>query len=150
MLQVQLKVLNPEISVPDYATILSAGVDLQASIDEAIVINPGEKSVLIPTGIAINIRDSHFGAFIFARSGLGHKNGLVLGNGTGVIDADYQGQIYMSACVRPGHDPIVIEPLARVAQLVFMPVERVAFEVVNEFSSITERGEGGFGHTGTK
>jgi dUTP pyrophosphatase len=145
---VQLKQLHPSAVIPTYATSLSAGMDLAACISEPITLEPGGKSVLIPTGIAAYVGSPGFVSFILPRSGMGHKKGLVLGNGTGVIDADYQGELLISACVRPGHDPVTIMPGDRIAQLVFLPIATVEWEHVWDFHEVTERGAGGFGSTG--
>ena len=134
---------------PQYATPGSAGVDLIACVDEPIMLERGGASVLIPTGIAIHIKDPNYFAEILPRSGLGHKEGLVLGNGTGVIDSDYQGELFVSAWARPhGDKPApIIKPGDRIAQLVFQPVVRAEFVWAFEFAK-SERGEGGFGSTG--
>lgn len=149
-LQVQLKQIHPLAVLPTYKTPLAAGLDLGAAIDEPITLKAGEKSVLIKTGIAAYIGDANYVYYIFPRSGMGHKKGLVLGNGTGVIDADYQGEIMISACVRPGHDDVTISPGELIAQIVFMPIERVQFDIVSEFHEVSERGDGGFGSTTQK
>ena len=146
-LAVQLKQLSPLAVLPQYKTPLAAGLDLAAAIPEAITLKAGEKSVLIPTGIAAYIGDAGYVYYIFPRSGMGHKKGLVLGNGTGVIDADYQGEIFVSACVRPGHDDLVINPGDAIAQIVFMPIERVKWDIVSDFHEVSNRGAGGFGST---
>lgn len=134
----------------DYATPGAAGLDLRACIDSPICLLRGSVSILIPTGIAINIKDPNYAAYILPRSGLGHKEGLVLGNGTGLIDSDYQGELFISAWARPhGNKPApIIKPGDRLAQLVFAPVVRALFHWVNSFDSASERGEGGFGSTG--
>lgn len=149
-LQVQLKQLHPNAVFPRYKTALAAGLDLGAAIDEPITLKAGEKSVLIPTGIAAYIGDANYVYYIFPRSGMGHKKGLVLGNGTGVIDADYQGEIMISACIRPGHDDLTINPGELIAQIVFMPIERVEWYAVSEFTEVSDRGAGGFGSTTNK
>lgn len=133
-----------------YATDGSAGLDLRAMIDAPICLLRGSESVLIPTGIAINIKDPNYAAYILPRSGLGHKEGLVLGNGTGLIDSDYQGELFISAWARPhGSKPApIIKPGDRLAQLVFTPIVRAIPQWVTEFSNATERGMGGFGSTG--
>ena len=128
----------------------AAGYDLPANINEAVFITPGTKSVLIPTGIKIHIDNVNVAAFIYPRSGKGHKDGLVLGNGTGVIDSDYMGELMVSVCVRLGHEPVTILPGDKIAQLVFMPVIHPDFVPVNEFTNTSERGEGGFGSTDNK
>ena len=133
-----------------YGTPGSAGVDLIACIDAPIMLERGGKSVLIPTGIAIHIKDPNYCAEILPRSGMGHKEGLVLGNGTGLIDSDYQGELFISAWARPhGSKPApIIKPGDRLAQLVFAPIVRAIPQWVTEFSNATERGTGGFGSTG--
>ena len=149
MQKVQVKILDERIGsefpLPEYATNGSAGLDLRACIDEHLRIEPGETH-LIPTGMAIYIADPDLAAVILPRSGLGHGKGLVLGNLVGLIDSDYQGQLLVSAWNRGLHN-VLIEPGDRIAQMVFVPVRRVQFELVREFS-ISERAEGGFGHTG--
>ncbi len=149
MKKIQLKILDSRlgqyIPLPEYATDGSAGLDLRACLDEDLILNPGETE-LIPTGIAIHIADNHTAAVILPRSGLGHKHGIVLGNLVGLIDSDYQGQIFVS-CWNRGDQPFVIEVGVRIAQLVFIPVLQVEFEQVEHFTE-SDRGEGGFGHTG--
>lgn len=146
---VQLKILdsrlNTEFALPDFATEGSAGVDLRACVDETLTLRPGE-TTLIPSGMAIHIEDSSLAAIILPRSGLGHKHGIVLGNLVGLIDSDYQGQVFVS-CWNRGDEAFVIEPGARIAQMVFVPVVQTDFEVVEEFTE-SLRGAGGFGHTG--
>ncbi len=146
---VQIKVLDPrlgsEIPLPEYATAGSAGMDLRACLDEAIVIAPGETS-LIPTGFAMHMEESGMAAVILPRSGLGHKHGIVLGNLVGLIDSDYQGQVYVSCWDRSDRD-FQIEPGARIAQMVFLPVLQADWELVEDFET-SDRGAGGFGHTG--
>ena len=148
---IQLKILSDkigkEIPLPTYATEGSAGLDLRACLDTAIDLAPGE-TTLLPTGLAIYIQDSNLAATILPRSGLGHKHGIVLGNLVGLIDSDYQGELMVS-CWNRGNTTFTIEPGERVAQLVLLPVVQAEFNIVTEFKS-TERGEGGFGHTGTK
>lgn len=148
--RIQLKVLDPrvgnEFPVPRHATEGSAGVDLRACIDAPMEIRPGETE-LVPTGIAIHIGDPGLAAVILPRSGMGHKHGIVLGNLVGLIDSDYQGQLYVS-CWNRGSESFTLEPGARLAQMVIVPVMQVDFEVVDEFDA-SERGAGGFGHTGT-
>ena len=134
-----------DFGIPSYQTDGSAGIDLKACINETIDLAPGETE-LIPSGIAIHINDPHLAAVILPRSGLGHKHGLVLGNLVGLIDSDYQGQIFIS-CWNRGKNSILIEPGLRLAQMVFVPVEQVEFRSVEEFD-VSQRGEGGFGHTG--
>ena len=144
---IDVRILDPRLkdSLPHYATAGSAGLDLRACIDTALVIAPGE-TLLIPTGIAIHLADPGFAAIILPRSGLGHKYGIVLGNLVGLIDSDYQGQIMVSTWNR-GHESFTLKPLDRLAQLVVVPVVQVAFNVVVEFDAST-RGGGGFGSTG--
>ncbi len=149
MRSIQLKILDPRIGdaipLPHLATDGSAGMDMRACIDDELEVEPGE-TALIPTGIAIYIADSKLAAVLLPRSGLGHKHGLVLGNLTGLIDSDYQGQVFIS-CWNRSKNTYVIKPGERIAQMVFIPVERVTFDVVDEFKE-TVRGEGGFGHSG--
>ena len=147
--RVQIKAVDPRLGtdfpLPDYATDGSAGMDLRACLDEITTIVPGETR-LIPTGFAMHMEDSGMAAVILPRSGLGHKHGIVLGNLVGLIDSDYQGQVYVSCWNRSGRD-FQIEPGARIAQLVFVPVVQAAWELVEEFET-SDRGAGGFGHTG--
>lgn len=149
MKTVQIKTLDPrlgnEIPFPDYATPGSAGMDLRACLDDPVTIAPGETR-LIPLGFAMHMADSGLAAVILPRSGLGHKHGVVLGNLVGLIDSDYQGQVYVS-CWNRSTDPFEIEPGARIAQLVFVPVVQARWERVAEFD-VSDRGDGGFGHTG--
>jgi dUTP pyrophosphatase len=149
MKSIQLKILDPrignDIPLPHLATDGSAGMDMRACIDEGLIVEPGETH-LIPTGLAIYIADNNLAAILLPRSGLGHKHGLVLGNLTGLIDSDYQGQVFIS-CWNRSTKTYVVKPGERIAQMVFIPVERVEFEVVEEFEE-TDRGEGGFGHSG--
>lgn len=146
---IDYKILDPRICdtipLPHYATDGSAGMDLRACIDETLTINPGETQ-LIPTGIAIHIGDPSVAATILPRSGLGHKHGIVLGNLVGLIDSDYQGQLFIS-CWNRGDKAFAIEQGDRIAQLVFVPVIQVALNQVDDFND-TVRGEGGFGHSG--
>jgi len=150
MRAIELKILDDRVGrsvpLPNYATEGSAGLDMRACIDEAITVAPGE-TVLIPTGMAIHIGETDLAAVLLPRSGLGHKHGLVLGNLTGLIDSDYQGQLFIS-CWNRGREAYGIQPGERIAQMVFVPVEQVRFEIVQEFSD-TRRGSGGFGHSGT-
>ena len=147
---VQLKVLDERlgatIPLPSYATDGSAGLDVRACIDDGLVVAPGE-TVLVPTGLAIHIADPSLAAVLLPRSGLGHKHGLVLGNLTGLIDSDYQGQVFIS-CWNRSSKAYEIQPGERIAQMVFVPVEQVRFEIVQEFGE-SARGSGGFGHSGT-
>ena len=146
---IQLRILDPrlggEIALPDYATEGSAGIDLRACVDEPVTLEPGQTE-LIPSGLAVYIADPGLAAVILPRSGLGHKHGIVLGNLVGLIDSDYQGQVFVS-CWNRGAAAFTIEPGARLAQMVFVPVVQANFEIVEEFVE-TERGAGGFGHTG--
>jgi dUTP pyrophosphatase len=148
--KVELKILDTRlgdsIPLPHYATDGSAGLDMRACIDEALDVEPGE-TVLVPTGFAIHISDKGLAAVLLPRSGLGHKHGLVLGNLTGLIDSDYQGQVYIS-CWNRSNKRYRVQPGERIAQMVFVPVEQVQFENVEEFAD-SERGDGGFGHSGT-
>ncbi|GGA82557.1 deoxyuridine 5'-triphosphate nucleotidohydrolase [Arenimonas soli] len=139
--------LGSEFPLPDYATAHSAGMDLRAMIEAPLELAPGDAE-LVPTGLAIHIGDPGLCATILPRSGLGHKHGLVLGNLVGLIDADYQGPLMVSLWNR-GKKPLTISPGDRVAQLVFLPVARAALRQVDEFE-LSARGEGGFGHTGTR
>jgi len=139
--------LGDQFPLPDYATALSAGMDLRAMVDAPLALAPGEAE-LVPTGLAIHIGDPGLCAVILPRSGLGHKHGLVLGNLVGLIDADYQGPLMVSLWNR-GPKPLTISPGDRVAQLVFLPVARAALRQVDDFER-SARGEGGFGHTGTR
>lgn len=149
MQKIQLKILDARlgdsIELPDYATSGSAGLDLRACIDDNIMLAPGE-TTLIPTGLAIHIDDPSLAAVLLPRSGLGHKHGIVLGNLVGLIDSDYQGQVFVS-CWNRGQTEFEITVGERIAQMVFIPVAQVGFEQVDEFTT-TERGTGGFGHTG--
>lgn len=148
-MKVQVKVLDARLGqewgLPTYATTGSAGLDLRACLDEAIEIAAGE-TVLVKTGLAIYIEDPNFAGLILPRSGLGHKHGIVLGNLVGLIDSDYQGELMVSVWNR-GQNTFRLEPGERLAQYVLVPVVQAQFEQVNEFVA-TERGAGGFGHTG--
>ncbi|MCT7941311.1 dUTP diphosphatase [Shewanella holmiensis] len=148
---IELKILDSRIGsefpLPAYATPGSAGMDLRAMIDTTMVIAPG-KTVLIPTGIAVHVADPSLAAVILPRSGLGHKHGIVLGNLVGLIDSDYQGPLMVS-CWNRSTEPFTLEIGDRLAQLVFVPVVQAHFTLVDEFNS-SDRGEGGFGHSGTK
>lgn len=146
---IKLKILDKrlgnEFPLPDYATEGSAGVDLRACLDESVSVGPGE-TVLIPTGMAIHIGDPSLAAVLLPRSGLGHKHGIVLGNLVGLIDSDYQGQVFVS-CWNRGSETFVVQPGERIAQMVLVPVVQARFEVVEDFEE-SERGVGGFGHSG--
>lgn len=146
---IQLKIIDPrlgrEIPLPEHATNGSAGMDLRACVESNTIISPGE-TLLIPTGFAMHISDPGMAAMILPRSGLGHKHGLVLGNLVGLIDSDYQGQVYVS-CWNRSDKEFEIKPGMRIAQLIFVPVILADFEVVESFEA-SERGVGGFGHTG--
>ncbi len=147
---IELKVLDSRlgdsIPLPHYATDGSAGLDMRACIDEPLTVAPGETE-LIPTGLAIHIADPGLAAVLLPRSGLGHKHGLVLGNLTGLIDSDYQGQVFIS-CWNRSSKAYDVQPGERIAHMVFVLVEQVRFEVVEEFDD-SDRGDGGFGHSGT-
>ncbi len=149
--KIQLKVLDArlgnEIPLPQYATSGSAGLDLYACLETATTIDSGQ-TILIPTGMAVHIEDPNLAAIILPRSGLGHKHGIVLGNLVGLIDSDYQGQLFVS-CWNRSTVPFTIEIGERIAQMVIVPVVQVQFEVVDRFSE-SSRGDGGFGHTGRK
>jgi len=148
---IELKIIDSRIGnefpLPAYSTPGSAGMDFGAMIDPAIVIEPSQ-TVLIPTGIAIHVADPSLAAVILPRSGMGHKHGIVLGNLVGLIDSDYQGQLMVS-CWNRSDKPFTLEIGDRLAQLMFVPVIQATFAVVDEFNS-SDRGEGGFGHSGTK
>ena len=137
--------LGKEIPLPEYSTGGSAGMDLRACVDQTLTVKPGE-TVLIPTGFAMHVSDPSIAAVILPRSGLGHKHGIVLGNLVGLIDSDYQGQVYVSCWNRSGA-PFEVEVGARIAQMVFLPVTLARWEIVEEFE-VSDRGAGGFGHTG--
>jgi dUTP pyrophosphatase len=147
MKKLDVKILDARMrgQLPHYATSGSAGLDLRACIDQPITLAPGQTE-LVPTGIAIHLDDPGLAAVILPRSGLGHKHGIVLGNLVGLIDSDYQGQIFVSTWNR-GNAPFVLNPMERLAQLVVVPVVQVAFNVVDDFSE-SSRGAGGFGSTG--
>ncbi|SEQ50784.1 dUTP pyrophosphatase [Solimonas aquatica] len=146
---IQLKILDPrlgkELPLPAYATDGAAGLDLRALLDAPLELAPGA-STLIKTGLSIYIADPNLAAVILPRSGLGHKNGIVLGNLVGLIDSDYQGELMVS-CWNRGQASFTINPGERIAQLVFVPVVQADFQIVSEFAA-SARGEGGFGHTG--
>ena len=139
-------------NILEYGTPGAAGIDLRACIDMPIMLFRGGKPVLIPTGIAIHIKDPNYAAVILPRSGLGHKEGIILGNGTGLIDSDYQGELFVSLWARPhGDSPNpIIQPGDRIAQLVSQPIVHLQPNWVFSFEEISDRGEGGFGSTGVK
>ncbi|PKO83056.1 MAG: dUTP diphosphatase [Betaproteobacteria bacterium HGW-Betaproteobacteria-11] len=149
MRKIALKLLDPRLKdpqyAPQYATPGAAGIDLRACIDRAMKIHPGE-TLLVPSGIALHIADPSLAAVILPRSGLGHKHGIVLGNLVGLIDSDYQGEIFVSTWNR-SHETFTLNPLDRLAQLVVLPVVQVGFDVIDEFPE-SPRGAGGFGSTG--
>lgn len=151
MQKIQLKILDPrlgnEFPLPHYATAGAAGMDMRACVDAPVVIAPGETH-LIPTGLAIHIEEQGLAAMLLPRSGLGHKHGIVLGNLVGLIDSDYQGQVFVS-CWNRGDTPFTVEPGERIAQMVIVPVVHADFEIVDDFVD-SDRGAGGFGHTGRK
>lgn len=148
---IEVKLLDPrfgdEWPLPAYATDASAGLDLRAALDAPLALAPGD-AALVPSGIAIHLADPHLCAVVLPRSGLGHRHGIVLGNGTGLIDADYQGPLLISVWNR-GTETFTIQPGDRIAQLVVLPITRVSFQVVDTFAD-SARGEGGFGHTGVR
>jgi dUTP pyrophosphatase len=150
-MQLQVKILNTKLGqqwhLPNYATHGSAGMDLRACIEEPLQISPSE-TILIPTGLAVYINDPKVAGMIIPRSGLGHKHGIVLGNLTGLIDSDYQGEIKIS-CWNRSNSVFEISPGDRIAQLVIVPVIQVTFDIVDDFDTST-RGDGGFGHSGLK
>ena len=147
---IQVKILDQRIGnefpMPAYATAGSAGMDLRACIDEDTEIKPGE-TILVPTGISVYVADPGLAAILLPRSGLGHKHGIVLGNLVGLIDSDYQGPLMVS-CWNRGNESFTLKVGERLAQMVIVPVVQAEFEIVDEFHA-TERGEGGFGHSGT-
>ncbi|MCB1957905.1 MAG: dUTP diphosphatase [Rhodocyclaceae bacterium] len=147
MHRIDVRILDPRLkdAPPHYATPGSAGLDLRACIDQPLILEPGQTE-LVPSGLAIHLADPGLAAMILPRSGLGHKHGIVLGNLVGLIDSDYQGQVFVSVWNR-GQKPFTLEPLERMAQLVVVPVLQVAFNVVDSFDA-SSRGEGGFGSTG--
>lgn len=149
MRKLDVKILDHRLhdQLPQYATPGSAGLDLRACIAAPMTLKPGETN-LVPSGIAIHIADSGYAALVLPRSGLGHKHGIVLGNLVGLIDSDYQGQIFVSVWNR-GHTEFTMQPMERIAQLIVVPVAQVEFNIVDEFSQ-SVRGEGGFGSTGKK
>ena len=148
-MELQYRLLDPRLGdqfpLPAYATGGSAGLDLRAMVDAPLTLNPGDTE-LLPTGMAIHIGDSGYAGLILPRSGLGHKHGIVLGNLVGLIDSDYQGQLMVS-CWNRGQTAFTVEPGERIAQLVVVPVMQVALRQVEEFTD-SDRGDGGFGHSG--
>lgn len=148
---VEVKLLDPrfgdEWPLPAYATPASAGMDLRAALEASLTLQPGE-TALVPSGLAIHLADPHLCAVVLPRSGLGHRHGIVLGNGTGLIDADYQGPLLISVWNR-GHEAFTMQPGDRIAQLVVLPIVRAELQVVDTFADST-RGAGGFGHTGVR
>ena len=148
---IEVKLLDPrfgdEWPLPAYATEASAGMDLRAALDTPLVLGAGD-TALVPSGISIHLADPHLCAVVLPRSGLGHRHGIVLGNGTGLIDADYQGPLLISVWNR-SQESFTIQPGDRVAQLVVLPITRVSLQVVDTFAD-SARGEGGFGHTGVR
>ncbi len=152
--EIQLKLLDPRLAgwgFPHWGSALSAGLDLHACIEAPLVLQPQVPATLVPSGFALSIGDGDWAALVYPRSGLGHKRGLVMGNAVGVIDADYQGQIFISAWNRnpPGGPEILIEPGERIAQMVFTRVTRPSFRLVEDFDAASIRGAGGYGSTGT-
>jgi dUTP pyrophosphatase len=149
MQKIQLKILDQrlgkEFPLPHYATDGSAGMDMRACLEVPLEMGPGDTH-LIPTGMAIHVADAGLAAVLLPRSGLGHKHGIVLGNLVGLIDSDYQGQVFVS-CWNRGKETFIVEPGERIAQMVIVPVVRADFEIVEDFVD-SERGAGGFGHTG--
>ncbi|HSM10577.1 MAG TPA: dUTP diphosphatase [Lysobacter sp.] len=147
----EIKVLDPRIGgqwpLPEYATAASAGLDLRAALDQALTLQPGD-TALVPSGLAIHLGDPGLCAVILPRSGLGHKHGIVLGNGTGLIDADYQGPLQVSVWNR-GREAFTMQPGDRIAQLVVLPIVRATLQLVDAFET-SARGSGGFGHTGVR
>ncbi len=149
MKSIDVKILDPrlgdEIPLPEYATPGSAGLDLRACVDDEMILEPGQTE-LIPTGMAIHVADPAYAAIILPRSGLGHKHGIVLGNLVGLIDSDYQGQLYVS-CWNRGNSTFTVKVGERIAQLVMVPIVQVQFNLVAEFDN-SQRGDGGFGSSG--
>ncbi|WP_296281070.1 dUTP diphosphatase [Pseudoxanthomonas sp.] len=148
---VEVKLLDPrfgdEWPLPAYATEASAGMDLRAALEAPLVLEPGD-AALVPSGIALHLGDPGLCAVVLPRSGLGHRHGIVLGNGTGLIDADYQGPLLISVWNR-GHEAFTIQPGDRIAQVMVLPIVRVGLQVVDTFAD-SARGTGGFGHTGVR
>ncbi|MDV3254832.1 MAG: dUTP diphosphatase [Lysobacter sp.] len=147
----EIRILDPrfgtEWPLPEYATAASAGLDLRAALDDALVLEPGD-TALVPSGLAMHLGDPGLCAVVLPRSGLGHKHGIVLGNGTGLIDADYQGPLMISVWNR-GKEAFTMQPGDRIAQLVVLPIVRARLQVVEAFEA-SARGAGGFGHTGVR
>ena len=151
--KIEVQILDARLrdwGLPRYQTDMAAGIDLHACIDAPLVLQPQAPAVLIPSGMAVLMNDPQMAALVLARSGLGHKKGLILGQSVGLIDADYTAQIFVSAWLRtpPGTEPFTIQPGDRIAQLVFVPIIRPALEFVDTLSATTARGGGGFGSTG--
>ena len=149
--RVEVRVLDARLhdwGLPAYQSDWAAGIDLRACLDAPLTLMPGAPAVLLPSGLAVAMDRPDMAAFVLARSGLGHRAGVVLGQAVGTIDADYHGEILVSAWLRPGMPAFTIQPGDRVAQLVFLPVLRPRFELVDAFSTATARGTGGFGSTG--
>ncbi|MGZ8284220.1 MAG: dUTP diphosphatase [Allosphingosinicella sp.] len=151
--RIEMKVLDPRLyewGLPRYHSDWSAGIDMYACIEAPQIIEPQAPALLVPSGIALLMGSANIAAFLLARSGLGHKKGLVLSQAVGTIDADYTAEVFMSVWLRnpPGSEPVVIKPGDRIAQLVFLPILRPRFAVVDQFTQQTGRGEGGFGSTG--
>ena len=149
-MKLDVKILDARLrdAMPAYATAGSAGLDLRACLDEPLTLAPNAWQ-LVPTGMAMHLKDPAYAALILPRSGLGHKHGIVLGNLVGLIDSDYQGQLMVSAWNR-SRVAFTIEPMERIAQLVIVPVVQAQFHVVDEFTQASERGEGGYGSTGKR
>ena len=149
-MKLDVKILDARLreAIPAYATAGSAGLDLRACLDEPLTLAPNAWQ-LVPTGMAMHLKDPAYAALILPRSGLGHKHGIVLGNLVGLIDSDYQGQLMVSAWNR-SEVAFTIEPMERIAQLVIVPVVQAQFHVVDEFTQASERGEGGYGSTGKR
>ena len=149
--ELEVRLLDPRYGdswpLPAYATAASAGMDLRAALDAALVLEPGD-AALVPSGLSIHVADPGLCALVLPRSGLGHRHGIVLGNGTGLIDADYQGPLLISVWNR-GREAVTIQPGDRIAQLVLAPIVRATLKVVDTFAG-SARGEGGFGHTGVR
>lgn len=151
-MNIEIQILDPRLNdwgLPKYQTAMAAAIDLFACLDAPLQLAPQAAAVLVPSGIALHMNNAHLCAVILPRSGLGHKKGLVLGNSVGLIDADYTAQCFISVWNRnPSGEAITIQPGERIAQMMFLPVVRPEFNVVNEFSTTSQRGGGGFGSTG--